>query len=211
MEAKLKNLVFVSGSHGSGKSTLISKLVEKIPNAVSPELRTRTPQFYWGGDEEVMATDFFNRQALKYAQRAIENYEYLAAAKKEPDKLVIGDRCVFDAHAYRAAGIKLGWLNKEQDLEIERNLRILNQLELLNPSCVILNPGFEVCKEHLEKRWKETGWVKFMERDLGYLRAVCECFEEFQGREGFFYIGDRPDYSESHSLDGVVEWLKDMK
>ncbi len=204
---KLKNLVFVSGPHGSGKSTLITNLVEGIPNAISPALRTRSPQFYWGGDEEVLEMNFFHRQALKYAQRAFENYEYLAVAKREPDKLVIGDRCIYDAHAYREAGIKLGWLTEEQDLKIERDLKILNPLELLEPHCIILNPGFEVCRKHLERRWKETGWVKFMETDLKYLRTVCESFEAFKDKEEFFYIGDELDYSRESQLNGLRNWV----
>ena len=208
MKGKLKNLVFVSGPHGSGKSTLISKLIEKIPYAISPQLRTKTPQFYWGGDEDITKMDFFHRQALKYAQRAIENYEYLMIARREQDKLVIGDRCIHDAHVYGEAGTTLGWLTKEQSSKIEENLRILNQPDLLDPYCIILNPGFEVCKEHLKKRWKETGWIKFMETDLRYLEVVCESFKGFQGREDFFYIGDEPDYSKAEILDELVEWIR---
>ena len=174
MKKRLKNLVFVSGPHGSGKSTLIKNLVERIPNAVSPVLKTRTPQFYWGGDEKVVDVDFFHRQALKYAQRSIENYEYLMFAKKEQKRLIIGDRCIYDAHAYRQAGIKLKWLTPEQDAEIENKLQILNKLELLNPYCIILNPGFEICKEHLEKRWieKDTTKIKLVYRKGKYTHKV---------------------------------------
>lgn len=208
MKGKLKNLVFVSGPHASGKSTLISKLIERIPHAISPQLRTKTPQFYWGGDENVVDIDFFHRQALKYAQRAIENYEYLIAARREQDGLVIGDRCIYDVHAYREVGITLGWLTREQASKLEENLRILNKPELLEPYCIILNPGFEVCKEHLKKRWRDTDWIKFMETDLKYLEVVCESFKGFEGRENFFYIRGELDYSKDEVLDELVEWIR---
>jgi thymidylate kinase len=104
----LDNLVFISGPHGAGKSTLIKKLLKKLPNSVSPELESRTPQFYWGNFTG--KRNFFHRQALKYAQRAIENYEYWALAIREPGKIIIGDRCVYDGLAYRMAGIQLGWI-----------------------------------------------------------------------------------------------------
>ncbi len=184
----MNNLIFVSGPHGSGKSTLIKKLVDSIPNAISPKLKTRTPQFYWGGDEDVLETNTFHRQALKYAQRAFESYEYLVAAKKQKDKLIIGDRSVYDAIAYRAAGIELGWLTEEQDKEIEEKLKILNLEEVLTPYCIVLNPGFETCKKHLEKRWKETSWIKYNEKDMEYLECVCRSFEMFRDYDKVWYI-----------------------
>ena len=208
MACRLNNLVFISGPQGSGKSTLISHLTEEIPDAISPELKTKSPQFYWGGDENVLKTNFFHRQALKYAQRASENYEYFAAAKREPGKLIIGDRCRYDTCIYRIAGIKLGWISKEQDIEIEEKLRILNLDELMEPFCIILNPGFESCQNHLQKRWNETGWIKFMETNMNYLKEVCESFQELKSINNILYIGENIDYSKKCALDNIKNWIK---
>jgi len=208
MIGRRDNLVFVSGPQGGGKSTLIKHLVEGIPYLISPELKTRSPQFYWGGDEKVLEDNFFHRQSLKYAQRAFENYEYLVAAKKDPNKLIIGDRCMVDSKAYRTAGVKLGWISKKEDEEIEERLRILNLDELLDPQCIILNPGFEVCKRNLEKRWKKTGWVKYKEKDMNYLRIVCDTFEEFEHQQGFLYIGEEIDYSKGEITKEVEKWVE---
>jgi len=208
MVDRRNNLVFISGPQGAGKSTLIKHLVEKVPYMITPELKTRSPQFYWGGDEEFLEDNFFHRQSLKYAQRAFENYEHLVAAKKEPAKLIIGDRCTFDSRAYRNAGVKLGWISENQDKEIEERLKILNLDELLDPHCIILNPGFEVCKRNLEKRWNETGWVKYKEKDMNYLRIVCDTFEEFGHQQKFLYIGEEIDYSKGEITKGVEKWVE---
>ena len=210
MSKRLSNLVFVSGPQGAGKSTLIQHLVKKIPHAISPVLATKTTHFYWGGDEEVLPVNTFHRQALKYAQRAMENYEYLVAALKHPDKLVIGDRSVHDSRTYRKACVKLGWLTEEQSQEMEKKLPILNLEELLDPYAIVLNSGIDVCRNHLKKRQEETNWVKFKEQDTDYLTAVCESFETFKGLENIFYIDRKIDYKDQDSLNSLRCWVDSL-
>jgi len=175
----MNNLIFVSGPHGSGKTTLINNIVERIPHAISPELKTKTPELYWGDDKKIMRMNYHHRQALKYAKRAFEGYEYFMTAKKNPNNLIIGDRCIYDCHVYNAVEVSLGWLPKS---DVEEQLQLLHLDELLEPKCIVLNPGFDVCKTQLEKRNKETGWIKYKGEDMGYLRAICDAFKEFKDR-----------------------------
>lgn len=198
----LNNLVFVSGPHGAGKSTLIKDLIKKVPNAVSPNLETRVPQFYWGDFEGRI--DFSHRQALKYAQRAIENYEYWVLALREPDKIVIGDRCIYDSKTYRIAGVDLGWMNKEENHTMENNLKVLYTEDLLSPRAIIFNPEFAIIRANLEKRWRETGWIKFKEKDMGYLKTVCNSFKSFKGQKDIFYLNSRPN---EDSMNQIADWV----
>lgn len=207
MVKRLNNLVFVSGPHGAGKSRFIQNIILVLDYAVSPLIKTRTPQFYWGGDEKVLEINYFHRQALKYAQRAFENYEYYIAAKRQSNNLIIGDRCIYDSRAYRDAYLKLGLLTKEQDLKIETNLSILNLEELIHPLCIILNPGFNVCKRNLEKRWSETGWIKFMEKNMEYLKAVCDSYEYFRAKENIYYIDEEITSSLDQIVYKIIGWL----
>ena len=86
-----------------------------------------------------------------------------------------------------------------------KKLNILNRPEVDEPYCIVLNPGFETCLAHLEKRWEETGWIKFRETDTDYLRTVCECFEDLQGQDHTFYIGQTPN---KETLENLKEWIE---
>jgi len=186
----MNNLIFVSGPHGAGKTTLINNLIKRIPNAISPELKTKTPEFYWGGDEKIIEINYLHRLVLKYAQSSFEGYEYFIAAKKNSEKLIIGDRCIYDAHVYSKAAMNYGWISEEN---IAERLEILQLKELLKPPCIILNPGFAVCQAQLKKRVKETGWIKFRGEDMGYLEAVCDVFAEYKGKKNILYIENGKD------------------
>jgi len=199
----LSNLVFVSGPHGSGKSTLIKELLKETPNSCSPTLVTSTPRFYWGNFKGKI--DYQNRQALKCAQRAIENYEYFSAAIQNPNKLIFGDRCIYDLKAYVDASISLDWMKETEKEEVLECARILFPKELHKPLAIVLNPGFEICKERIEKRWEETEWVKFMETDENYLQAVCNAFENYRGRKKIFYIESEEVDRKQHNQ--IREWV----
>jgi len=208
MKNNENNLVFVSGPHGAGKSTLVSYLLENIPNSFSPKLKTRTPQFYWGGAEDLVEMNHFHRQTLKTAQRATENYEYWIASKANPDKIIIGDRCIYDARVYREVYVSLGWVTPEQADTIKSFEKYFYPEEILNPYSIVLNPGIDVCRQHLETRWKETGWIKFKETDFNYLETVCKCFATLEENKNIFYIDHEFDFSNERVLDSLIDWLK---
>ena len=181
---ELNNLFFLSGPHGSGKTTLSKILEENIKELVVPELLTYTPKFYTGLDEENI--DFFNRQILKHSQRAIEGYEYQEHAKNNPHNIILGNRCKYDVFCYDEAYFKRGWINELENVKLNVLAGVVyNQLD--NPITIILNPGFETCKRHLEKRW-ETKKKKFLEDDMDYLRCVCDSYESYKNHENILYI-----------------------
>lgn len=199
------NLFFISGPHGSGKSTLIKRILRHLPCSVSPSLSTEVPQFYWGeGHGEI---DYFHRQVLKIAQRAIENYEYWEFARRSPDKLVIGDRCKYDDLAYRMANVSLGWINKG-DLPVIDRISILYNKELQNPRAIVLNPPIEVIQRHLGERWKRGEKWKFQEDNLDYLRAVCNAFSDFRGKVGVLYLDSEVDLSDPGLPRTINDWIK---
>jgi deoxyadenosine/deoxycytidine kinase len=196
------NLIFLGGPHGSGKTTLAGLIEKEIPELMIPELVTRTPKFY-SSDINV---DFFHRQALKNAQRAIENYEYLEFAKKNPDRIILGNRCFYDVLAYHDAYFNRGWINKEEKEKLSKEFNCMFSNGLNKPDVVILNPGFNVCKNHLHKRWLSKN-KKFMEEDMDYLNAVCESYERFKDLDNVLYIDREIDMNDKGDLDGICEWI----
>ncbi|MBU3912719.1 MAG: deoxynucleoside kinase [Nanoarchaeota archaeon] len=204
----MDNLIFLGGPHGSGKTTLENLLVASIPNSVLPELSTRTPKFY--SDVPEHEIDFFHRQALKHAQRAIENFEYWEIARANPDKLVIGNRCVYDVLAYGEAYLQVGWVSEGEKNILDNGFWFLVGDDLRDPRTIILNPGFEVCRRHLEERWKNKR-KKFMEEDMDYLMAVCNAYEKYKDFRNVFYIGREIDLDSGRDVAEISEWIESCR
>lgn len=204
----MNNLFFLGGPHGSGKTTLVELLEKADSRILVPEIYTRTPKFY--SDSVNGDVNFFHRQVLKHAQRAIENYEYLDIARKNPDKIVLGNRCFYDVLAYHEAYFKRGWMNEEEESVLISGLIHLFPGELAEPNIIVLNPGFEVCKRHLKMRW-ETKKKKFMEDDMDYLRTACESYERFRYYENVLYINHEIDLKNSYDIDRIGEWMEEVK
>jgi len=201
----MDNLIFLGGPHGSGKTTLAELLAKEVPEVISPELETRTPKFYSGSEE----IDFFHRQALKHAQRAIENYEYRELAREKPDNIVLANRCVYDVLAYDQAYSEVGWITEEEKEILYNGFDFLLSSDLRDPNVVVLNPGFKICKRHLHKRW-ETGKKKFMEDDMDYLRVVCRAYESYRGRENVLYIDHEINF-DSLEIRGISQWIEEIR
>ena len=192
-----KNLVFFSGPHGSGKSTLIDILLKEIPNAISPELKTKTSKFQ---------TEPKERQIMKTCQRSIENYEYLEIAIRNPEKIILGNRCIYDVIAYNETYHSRKWIPKD---ELAKNNRFAKECfieELNKPYAIILNPDLEIVKLHLEKRWKEKE-KKWNENDMDYLKAACESYGMFKNNERIFYISKEINLDNTFEIKKIVDWI----
>jgi deoxyadenosine/deoxycytidine kinase len=203
----IDNLFFIGGPHGSGKTTLVDKLKEQMQELLVPELDTRTPKFYTGISEEEI--NFFHRQALKHAERAIENYEYYQIAKRKPDKVIIGNRTYYDVLAYDYGYFNRGWITEEEREILEESSKFMVIPDLTEPFTIILNPGFDVCKKHLKERWK-TKPKKFMEMDMDYLNAICEAYCKFQCYPNVYYISHEIDFNGSDAA-GVIDWMEKIR
>jgi deoxyadenosine/deoxycytidine kinase len=173
-------LVFLSGPHGAGKSTLEQRLKDAVPEILVPELRTTTPKFH---------TAPIERTILKTCGRAIENYEALQVAKRHPDRIVLANRCIYDHDAYGAAYHDLGWITDDQYLFLQAIIRNVFPTEVREPRAIVLNPPFDVVRERLEGRWtfKEKKWK---EEDLEYLAAACQAYERYRHDPNVLYLTD---------------------
>lgn len=194
------NLFYLGGPHGSGKTTLGNEIARENPRVMIPELYSRNPKFN---------TDSGYRQYLKICGRAIENFEYLEIAKRNPHRIVIANRCIYDVLAYNEVYSKKEWVAEETRADYDIHAFDFFRNENQEPLAIILNPGFKVCKRHLEKRWREKG-KKWREEDEEYLAHACRAYERFQGREQIFYIDHEIDLATRTEIREANEWILEM-
>lgn len=189
-----ENLFFISGPHGGGKTTLLKKLTDADDRILFPELCTKTPKFH---------TDPLERMILKICQRPIENYEAKEIASKNPDRIVLANRCIYDAEAYTRAYFKIGWITEEEQLELNMLInatRLAFPPPLRNPKAIVLNPQFETVKKRLEKRWLSYE-KKWNEDNPDYLKEVCEAYKAYRNNQEILYLDDNED------VDKVLDWM----
>ena len=165
-----KRIVYLSGPHGVGKSTLIEDL----------------KQFDMGRVREQIAhmeglTDNVSRQIWRNALHCVEHRENLAYIMTQPLKsVVIGDRCFLDDVAYVNTCVELGWLTPEYRKGIFDNAEF--QYKLSNTPkperFIVLLPPLEWNIERIEERWIEGIPAKWCEKNYPYLEVVRRNFEE---------------------------------
>ncbi|MGV8152193.1 MAG: AAA family ATPase [Candidatus Nanoarchaeia archaeon] len=194
------NLFFLCGPHGSGKTTLANEL-SKLEEVLVPELYSRNIK---------LDTAPQDRLILKICQRSLENFEYLQIARKNPDKIVLGNRCIYDQLVYNELYAKKGWINKKETERYNIFSENFYINGLRNPFAIVLNPGFEVCLNHLKKRWSKKG-KKWREEDLEYDRLACEGFEKYRNQDNIFYIDHEIDLTSKNDINVVYEWMRDIK
>ncbi len=194
----MNNLFFISGPHGGGKTTLLDKLSLADSRILIPELETTTPKFH---------TDPLERMILKICQRPIENYETLEIAEKNPDKIIIGNRCIYDAEVYTKAYFNIKWIIEKDKYDLEtlnKTIYLAFPERIRSPKAIILNPPFETVKQRLENRWlkKEKKWN---EDNLDYLKAACEEYRKYKNNPNVIYIENNSDAD----VENVLKWLND--
>jgi thymidylate kinase len=192
------NLFYLSGPHGSGKTTLEKELCKMEPLILVPNLISNAPTF---NDQPKY------RQNLKICERAIENYEYLLTAKHNPDRIILGNRCFYDVVAYNEVYLNRKWITLGEK-EFGDNLaeRLFFE-ENRCPNVIILNPDFEIIKSHLQKRWTEKS-KKWREEDLEYVRCASLAYQKFKDQENVFYIDKEVDISGDNLLEELCIWMR---
>jgi len=165
----MKNIVYFSGSHGSGKTTLIKKLAEKEPETFSIYKKMLFPQKF---------QDMPRRQKIRLVRYYLRANYVNEMSKENPDKIILCDRCSYDNLAYFKGFHDIGWVTKK---ELEEYCLIHNSLMsegLESKNIIFFNPPLKETIHNIKKRWKETGKKKWKEDNFEYLKAVRKGFEE---------------------------------
>ncbi len=169
-----ENVVYFSGAHGSGKSTLISKLIEGGPE-----------KFALGEEVTIPHSDNpFEREKIRIARYYLQAFSEKRYALQHPDRALLCDRGVLDCFGYMAGFVKLGWATDEEFRELKHLYESMFPPELRPHSVVFCDPPLDVLIRNIKKRW-ETKEKKWREADFEYLDAVrIGCQEFFRTYEG---------------------------
>ncbi len=163
-------VVYLSGPHGVGKSTLVEGLKQQDSGIDVVEQVAHMESL-----EEQMS-----RQIWRIGLHVIEHRENLIAASDRNDVTILGDRCALDDLAYTMAFMQLGWLDKKELSNVRKMESLVYKLSStpFPKRFVIILPPLDWNIARIEGRWKEGEEVKWQERDYTYLTVVRQQFEE---------------------------------
>lgn len=165
----MHNVVYFSGSHGSGKSTLIKKISEKDAKLFEVYKKLEIPK----------SDDPLERQKLRLVRYYWDALKQKKFSKENPNKILLCDRNASSSYAYTKTLTQLGWMTQKQ---YEGCAYLREELfdESIKPKNVaFLNPSLEELEKNIRKRWKETGKKKWREDNFQYLELVKKNFEDF--------------------------------
>jgi len=194
-----KQVVYLSGPHGVGKSTLIDDLKSFDRKIIVEQIA------HMEG-----LTDNVSRQIWRNALHCIEHRENLNYAMNQPPKtVVIGDRCYLDDIAYVNACTELGWITQEHRDGIFENAEFQYTMSKTPKpeNFIILLPPLEWNIERIKERWQEEIPVKWCERNFHYLGIVREQFEQLASSNSNIVVVNETD--REGRVKKIKNWLND--
>ncbi len=168
------NIIYFTGVHGTGKSTLINSILEYNP---SLELRQK---------QDILKHDDTHERnmlrAVRHYQQRMEDESYALA---HPEKILLRDRSILDNDGYTRGFHALGWMTDTQSSAFRTLFATLFIPNHVPRNIVFVDPPLEFIIANIHKRWKETGIKKWREDDFEYLAAVRKgCKEACSAYEG---------------------------
>jgi len=190
----LDRIVYFSGVHGSGKSTLVREITKN--DGFLEHKRVHS----------VKLEDTYIRSVWRLTKYYIEAREQLMLAQTNKNQLILGNRCVYDNFAYMNAFQKLNWVSDE---DIKHHSDVFEALfpESLLPKTVIhIAPPFDWVRERLNERW-QTESKKWREDNFGYLQAVMCAYDKLYSSLSINILRlEETDYK--GRINMVSDWLK---
>ena len=188
------NVVFLSGMLGTRKTELKKKIAEELDFVISYSVCEMTD-----------FADTFERQIRMIAKYRIDFERICKFATKNPDKIILADKCILDAHAYLDAFLKLGWLFIEEwDMckRLTKEMFPTNQERHYN--VLFIQPSFDKIKETLKQKQEAEG-LKWQEDFEKYIRTVHEMYNKLNIMGGKKYCSDDYEKIEKAIKDYLIK------
>lgn len=140
----VKPVIFLSGPHGGGKTTLTKHLSEKsdlfIENDFDIDFTVNFPS--------MAVFSAFERCLVRLYHRFYIANHARQLAERNPGKFILTNRTIYDSEAYIKTYRDMDWISGEEF----QTLKTLMGEFLPRPHAIVLNPPLKVIKARLQKR-----------------------------------------------------------
>lgn len=197
----MSKVIFISGPHGSGKTTLIKNLTSKYLFIEKNNFEIDFLKEY----PSMPNMNMFERCLLRLYHRFYVG-EMILKKYNSTDKVIMIDRGIHDSMAYSKVEYML---NEMDNMHYELLCKIAKEcLDILNPYTIILNPEVNTINERLKKR-KQAGTRP--EREVlcaredtpDYITKLHSEFEKYKFGKNILYITDNDIKAEKN----IIRWI----
>lgn len=175
----LERTIYFSGAGGTGKTRMISKLMEEFCDFIPANPDKLDRQNYdraqrWEGYESDTYNYALGKIVNKHMREAMSCWQL---EEKNRDKIILADRCVLDALSYCLAAERFGDLEEWQFRQVKNYVNSFSR-DYMPKNVIFLDYPFFYTKKTLEDRGRreEKG---LREDDEKYLKIVSESFHDF--------------------------------
>ena len=199
----MKNAIFMSGPHGSGKTTLINRLLSEHNIFQENDFEIDFTQEF----PSIKTMNHFECCLLRLYHRLFARKRADELARNNHDKVIISSRSIYDSAAYVKSYQEMGWLTTGQT---DRMNFIIGHSGSA-PYTIILNPPSKVVKSRLDKR-HALGSRKLRDKIFSYedtdefVESMSRSFAAYKGHRNVLYIEDNGD----EEINAIVEWVKSL-
>ncbi|PPE61537.1 Thymidylate kinase [Pectobacterium brasiliense] len=158
-------LLYVSGPHGAGKTTLINGLLQY-------------DSFHkaYSYDCHIPDRTAYERASIRITKYLLEQQENIRRSK-ETDKIILADRGIYDTLCYIDAYLSLGWISKEQHQTL---IEHINNLFFIytrkkRDKVILLIPNIENLSLRLRKR-SFDGDTRWMQENEHFSQILHDCY-----------------------------------
>lgn len=197
-------VIFISGPHGSGKTTLISKLIKNSDKFIKDDFEID----FSNEMESLSIMTIFEKCLIRLyhrfyiAERAIEK-----CRNSKCNKILIVDRSIYDSLVYIEVEYLLGELTKEQ----YKKLREITDsaLEMIKPYTIILNPDPNEVVNRLNNRRimgtrNKRDMLCYREDNIDYVKMMSIEFSKKYSNENMIHISD----NEIDEIEAICKWIE---